>query len=279
MNYAACNALYKAGAKRIILARETPLSEIKRIRAQTPPDLELEAFVHGAMCVSFSGRCLLSSYINNRDANRGECSQPCRWEYHLTEETRPNEFFKVFEDGRGRYILNSKDLCMIEYISQLAEAGLSSLKIEGRAKTAYYTAVITNAYACAIDAYKKDLPLPEWVKREVNCVSHRPYSTGFYFGQAEQYYENSGYIRDCDFIGTVDGYDNGFIEITQRNYFTVNDYIEVIAPQNPPERFVINEMYNSNRARVEIASRATEKLLLRCDRAFPTGAMLRRVNN
>jgi len=282
MNYAAANALYKAGAKRVILARETSLSEIKAIRGNTPPGLELEAFVHGAMCVSFSGRCLLSAYMNDRHANRGECTHPCRWKYslyHLEEETRPGEYFDITETNRGSYILNSKDLCMIEHIGEMAESGLTSLKIEGRAKTAYYTAVITNAYRAAIDAYANNQPLPDWARREVDCVSHRPYCAGFYLGNAaEMNYETSGYIRECDFIATVDKYNcaDGAAEITQRGYFTASDYIEVVQPFCEPERVVISEMFNAAGEPVKVANHAMEKLFIKCGNTFKQGAVLRR---
>lgn len=276
MNYAACSALYKAGAKRVILARETSLADIRTIRGKTPPELELEAFAHGAMCVSFSGRCLLSAYMSGRDANKGFCSQPCRLKYGLTEETRPNELFTIIEEDRGSFILNSKDLCMIDYIGEMAEAGLTSLKIEGRAKTAYYAAVITNAYRAAIDAYANNAPLPEWARREVDCVSHRPYGTGFYFGEARQFRESSGYARDRDFIATVGNRENGVVEITQRGYFTISDYIEVVQPFAEPERVVITEMRNRDGEKVEIANHAAERLFIKCDNVFKEGAMLRR---
>ncbi|MCL2071335.1 MAG: U32 family peptidase [Oscillospiraceae bacterium] len=289
MNYASANMLYKLGAKRIILARETPLSEIKRIRDETPPELEIEAFVHGAMCMGFSGRCLISSYLTGRDANRGQCAQPCRWGYYLTEETRPNEFFKVFEDERGSYILNSKDLCMIEHIAELAQSGVTSFKIEGRAKTAYYSAIITNAYRAAIDAYEQGVPLPDWVKREVNCVSHRPYCTGFYFPEnsekAEdiQSYEHSVYIRDCDFVAVVaDSVLRGdtSIEIIQRNYFTADDCLEIIAPGQPPKRLTVSNMVNSKGETITIANHAVETICIECDGnagAFPKGSFIRKV--
>lgn len=276
MNYAACDALYKAGAKRVILARETSLADIKIIRGNTPSELELEAFAHGAMCVSFSGRCLLSAYMDNRDANKGVCSQPCRRKYSLSEETRPNEFFEISEESRGGFILNSKDLCMIDYVGDMAEAGLTSLKIEGRAKTAYYAAVITNAYRAALDAYANNIPLPEWARREVDCVSHRPYGTGFYFGEARQFCESSGYVRDRDFIATVDNCENGVAQITQRGCFTVRDCIEAVQPFSEPERVVITEMRNANGEKIETANRAVEKLFIRCDNIFKEGAMLRK---
>jgi len=280
MNYATANMLYNLGAKRIILARELSLKEIMHIRENTPPELELEAFVHGAMCMGFSGRCLISNYLTSRDANRGECSQPCRWKYHLTEEMRPDEFYPVIEDDKGSYIFNSKDLCMIEHIPELVEAGITSFKIEGRAKTAYYSAIITNAYRAAIDTFRRGKVCPDWAIHEVNCVSHRPYCTGFYLNEnALQSYEQSGYIRDCDFVGVVDGYKDGVVEITQRNYFTVDDYLEVVSPGKPPEHFVINEMYNSSNELITIANHAVEKLWIKCDVEFSARAMIRRKNN
>ncbi|MCL1831930.1 MAG: U32 family peptidase, partial [Oscillospiraceae bacterium] len=277
MNYCTAELLHALGAKRVILARELSLAEIREIRAKTPPELELEAFVHGAMCMAFSGRCLISSYLANRDANRGQCAQPCRWNYRMLpnktsgvtvqsqqalviEETRPNEYFPIFEEENGTYLFNSKDLCMIEHISELAEAGITSFKIEGRAKTAYYTAVVTNAYRAAIDAFERGEPTPEWALCEVACVSHRPYSTGFYLGAAEQNYEQSGYIRNCDFVGVVEGYSDGFIQLTQRNYFTAEDSLEVIAPATPPQKLFITEMYNEKNERITVANHAVERL-------------------
>ncbi|MCL2633601.1 MAG: U32 family peptidase [Oscillospiraceae bacterium] len=278
MNYAAANMLYKLGARRIVLARETSLTDIKKIRESIPHELELEVFVHGAMCVSYSGRCLLSSYMTNRDANKGICSHPCRWSYHLMEESRPGEFFKIYEDDENTFILNSKDLCMIGYINELSTSGVTALKIEGRAKTAYYTATITNAYRAAITAFRNGEKLPDWVRREVDCVSHRQYSTGFYFGDAEQYHKDSGYIRNCDFIGTVDGYSDNLLEITVRNYFTVDDHIEIVQPGLPPQKLMISEMYNSTGEAVKIANHAMEKMKILCSDVYKTGSMLRRVN-
>ncbi len=189
MNYLTATELYKLGASRVVLARELSIGDIAKLRDKTPPELEIEVFVHGAMCMSFSGRCVISNYLTGRDANRGECAQPCRWGYHLMEEKRPGQFFPVFEDEKGSYILNAKDLCTIDFIDKLAEAGVTSLKIEGRAKSAYYVAVVTNAYRMAVDLYLKDpsgYTLPVWVKEELGRVSHREYSTGFYFGRPEE---------------------------------------------------------------------------------------------
>jgi putative protease len=281
MNYACANMLHKLGASRVILAREMSLKEIAQFRENVPAELEIEAFVHGAMCMGFSGRCLISNYLTARDANRGQCAQPCRWNYNLIESTRPNEPFPIEQDERGSYILNSKDLCMIEHIADLVQSGVTCFKIEGRAKTAYHTAVITNAYRSAIDAHMNNAPIPDWVLREVNCVSHRPYCTGFYYGNEDiQNYESSGYIRDCDFVAVADGYNDRFLEITQRNYFTANDFLEVISPANPPQRLEIEYMENSKGERVEIANHAVEKLRIKCrnNREFPARSMIRRVN-
>ncbi|MCL1823293.1 MAG: U32 family peptidase [Oscillospiraceae bacterium] len=299
MNYAAANAFYKLGAKRVILARETSIAEIAEIRKKTPLELELEAFVHGAMCVSFSGRCLLSKYLVNRDANRGECAQPCRWGYYLMEEKRAGQFYKIEEaEGgvsdapKGTFILNAKDLCMIEHLDKLKEAGISSFKIEGRAKSAYYTAVITNAYRAALNALKSNLPVPEWAKREVLTVSHRAYSTGFYLGdEPEQFYEDSGYVREYDFIGVVNDFCNtesplqGIADITQRNYFTVDDEIEVVEPCKselysllpiPPKKLTVKSLTNEKGERVEIANKATERLFLETDVDLKPFSVLRK---
>ncbi|MDR0196765.1 MAG: U32 family peptidase [Oscillospiraceae bacterium] len=286
-NYAACNAWYKAGARRVILAREMTAREIRELREKTPPDLEIEVFVHGAMCVSFSGRCLLSAYMTGRDANKGMCSHPCRWEYSLAgakaaslrEKTRPDEDFELLEDGRGSYILNSKDLCVIGRVGELADAGVSSLKIEGRAKTAYYVAVITNAYRAALDALERGEGVPEWAMREVFCVSHRPYSTGFYFGEkGAQCHGNGGYIRECDFVGTVDGYADGALEVTQRGCFSEDDVIEAVVPRRAPERIRVKEMYDERGERIRVANRAMSKLRILCGRAYAAGTMIRRLN-
>ena len=239
MNYLTANELYKLGAKRVVLARELSLEDIITIRKNTPPDLEIEAFVHGAMCMSFSGRCMLSQYLVARDANRGECAQPCRWGYYLMEEKREGEYFKVFEDEKGTYILNAKDMCMIEHIDKLCEAGITSFKIEGRAKSAYYVAVVTNAYRTAMDMYLKSpegFVTPQWLVDEVHKVSHRKYCNGFYFGHPNeaQYYETGGYIRTCDIVGVVERSEDGVVYCTQRNKFLNGDTVEVLSPNKKP---------------------------------------------
>lgn len=281
VNYVTANELYNMGAKRVVLARELSLDEIAEIRAKTSPDLDIETFVHGAMCVSFSGRCLLSQYLVNRDANRGECAQPCRWGYHLMEEKRPGEYFPVFEDEHGTYILNSKDMCMIEHIDKLAEAGVMSLKIEGRAKSAYYVAVITNAYRMAVDEYYKnpyDFRLPDWIRDEVYKVSHRKYCSGFFFGVPEesQYYENSGYIREYDVVAVVEYCENGTVYCTQRNRFFAGDTVELLSPKSRPVEMKLDELFDENGERIETANHAMMKFSFPSDTVFPAGTVIRK---
>lgn len=243
--------------------------------------MDIECFVHGAMCVSFSGRCLLSQYLVNRDANRGECAQPCRWGYHLMEEKRPGEYFPIFEDEKGTYILNAKDMCMIEHIDKLAEVGVTSLKIEGRAKSAYYVAVVTNAYRMAVDEYRKDpynFKLPDWIRDEVYKVSHRKYSKGFFFGVPEesQYYENSGYIRNYDVVAVVEKCDNGTVYCTQRNRFFAGDKVELLAPSCKPVELTLDTIYDENGEQIEIANHAMMKFSFKCDVVFPSGTVIRK---
>lgn len=281
VNYVTARELCNMGAKRIVLARELSLDEIAEIRAKTNPDMEIEAFVHGAMCVSFSGRCLLSQYLVNRDANRGECAQPCRWGYHLVEEKRPNEFFPVFEDEKGTYILNAKDMCMIEHIDKLAQAGVDSLKIEGRAKSAYYVTVVTNAYRMAVDEYYRNpdnFALPDWIRDEVYKVSHRKYCNGFFFGTPEnsQYYENSGYIRNYDVVAVVEKCENGTIYCTQRNRFFAGDTVELLAPSRKPVTLTLDTLYDENSEQIQTANHAMMKFSFKSDLTFPTGTVIRK---
>ncbi|QNU65832.1 U32 family peptidase [Ruminiclostridium herbifermentans] len=237
-NYQSANFWYELGAKRIVVARELSLSEIKEINTKTPDDLDIEAFIHGAMCISYSGRCLLSSYMTGRDSNRGDCAQSCRWKYHIMEEKRPGEFYPVYEDDKGTYIFNSKDLCMIEHIPELVEAGIYSFKIEGRMKSSFYVATVVSAYRKAIDAYLADPENykfnPEWLI-ELSKASHREYTKGFYFNKTsgeDQIYHTSSYVRDYDFIGMVLEYDKEtkIAKIEQRNRMIVGDEIEVMSP-------------------------------------------------
>ena len=273
VNYATANQLYNMGAKRVVLARELSLEEISEIRAKCPKDMEIEVFVHGAMCVSFSGRCLLSSYLVNRDANRGECAQPCRWGYHLMEEKREGEFYPVFEDENGTYILNAKDLCMINHIDKLADAGVTSLKIEGRAKSSYYVSVITNAYRMAVDWHLKNpgISLPSWISDEVFKVSHRKYCTGFFFGHPKdcQYYETGGYIRNYDVVAVIDKCENGRVYATQRNRFFSGDEIEIMVPGKQPVTMKLNKIFNENGEPLEVLNHAMMKFSFLSEMDFP----------
>ncbi len=235
-NYAAATEAYRMGAKRVVLARELSLTDIAYIRDHTPPELELEAFVHGAMCMSVSGRCLLSSYMTGRSGNRGECAQPCRWKYHLVEERRPGQYMEIGENEDGSYILNANDLCTAPFIDLLCKAGVDSLKIEGRAKTFYYVASVTSAYRRALDAYladpmREDFTLPDDVIDELNRTSHRHYSPGFYFGKEQALQTPSHtYVREWDFVGTVDEWADGVAHCTQRGKFCLGDTLEVLQP-------------------------------------------------
>ena len=246
-NYQAARAWYELGASRVILARELSLDEIREIRAKAPKELEIEAFVHGAMCVSYSGRCLLSNYMTGRDANRGACSQPCRYKYALVEEKRPGEYFPIGEDKGGAFIMNSRDMCMIDHIPELMEAGLDSLKIEGRAKSAYYAAVVTAAYRHAIDAAAAEQPLdPVW-RAEIDKVSHRPYSTGFYFGQPGQYTGDARYIREWQVVAIVTACDSsGMATLSLRNKFAVGDPLELVGPDVAATPFTAPAMEDEN---------------------------------
>ena len=234
INSATANVLYDMGASRVVLARETPMRDIYEIRANTPKELEIEAFVHGAMCVSFSGRCLLSNYLTGRDANRGACAQPCRWKYHLVEEKRPGEYFDITED-KGTYIMNSRDMCMIDHLDDLMDAGVDCLKIEGRAKSGYYAAIVTGAYRHVLDDIAAGRPIdPVW-RDEVEHVSHRHYSTGFFYGQPGQYYANSRYIRDWQVCAVVTDCDEqGNATLSLRNKFATGDEIELVGPDCRP---------------------------------------------
>lgn len=248
LNYEAANFWAEQGAERIVLARELSLAEIAEIRAKTPKELEIEAFVHGAMCISYSGRCLISQYMTGRDANHGACAQPCRWKYSLVEEKRPGEYFPVEEDDRGTYLYNSKDLCMIDHIPELIQVGIDSFKIEGRNKTAYYAAGITSAYRRAVDAYcaqPDNFVLPADIREEIGKVSHRNYYTGFYFGSEEngQFYEDSQYIRDWEVTGLLaQADDTGHAVFTLKNRFYPGDTLELLQPGHEPYTFQVNEV-------------------------------------
>lgn len=249
-NYVTANYWYKQGVKRLVLARELSLDEIREVRARIPEDMELEAFVHGAMCISYSGRCLLSNYMTGRDANRGACAHPCRYQYSLVEEKRPGEYFPIEEDARGTYIMNSNDLCMIEHIPDLAACGIASAKIEGRMKSIFYVATVIHAYRQAIDAYYADPENykfdPMWLE-ELGKASHREFTTGFYYhkpSEEDQNYESSSYVRDYTFAGIVRDYDpsTGIAIVEQRNKMEVGDQIEVFGPDIPFFTQEITEM-------------------------------------
>ena len=235
-NWAAARAAYNMGAKRVVLAREMTLQDIAILRDKTPPELEIEAFVHGAMCMSVSGRCLLSNYMAGRDANRGQCAQPCRWKYYLVEENRPGQYMPIGENEDGSYILNANDLCTAPFLDLICKAGVDSLKIEGRAKTFYYVASVTAAYRKALDQYLANpasdtFDLPDSVLDELNRTSHRHYSPGFYFGKEKALQTPSHtYVRDWDFIGTVDSWEDGVAHCTQRSKFCLGDSLEILQP-------------------------------------------------
>ena len=242
-NYETARAWYDLGARRVVLARELSLAEIAEIRAKTPPELEIETFCHGAMCVSYSGRCLLSNYMTGRDSNRGACAQPCRYQYALMEEKRPGEYFPVFEDEKGTYILNSRDMCMIDHLDAVMDAGIDCLKIEGRAKSGYYAAIVTGAYRHVLDDVAAGRPVdPAW-RDEVEHVSHRPYSTGFYFGQPGQYTANGRYIRDWQICAVVESCTpEGLATLSLRNKFAAGDTVEVVGPDSKPFSMVVPPM-------------------------------------
>ena len=259
INYEACNMWETLGAERVVLARECSLDEIKTIRNKISKDLELEVFVHGSMCISYSGRCLLSSFMSGRDSNRGACSQSCRWKYSLVEEKRPNQYFPIEEDSHGTYIMNSKDLCMIEYIPELMEAGISSLKIEGRNKSEYYVAIIVNAYRQAIDLYYEDpenYKLPKELYDEMFKVSHRQYYTGFFFNEPKEdglIYNTNDHVREYDVVAIVKEYDENtqMALCKQRNKFVQGDKIELLSPKKFGEEFIADEIYDEEGNKIE----------------------------
>ena len=277
-NYETFLFWYRLVAKRVVTARELSLEEIRQIRAHIPDDLEIETFIHGAMCISYSGRCLLSNYLAGRDANRGACAQPCRWNYHVMESTRPGQYFPVEETDEGTYIFNAKDLCMIEHLPELLDAGVDSLKIEGRNKSAYYVSVITNAYRGALDAAIAGAPAPAWTQQEVVQVSHREYCTGFFFGreQAGQRYESSSYVRNCDVAAVVQRWENGRLYLSQRNRFFAGDALEVLAPGQAPVSITAAQLQDGDGQSIETANHAMMDCSIACATAFPAGSMIRK---
>lgn len=276
-NYQAAAAWYELGASRVILARELSLEEIRTIRDKTPADLEIEAFVHGAMCVSYSGRCLLSNYMTGRDSSRGACAQPCRYQYALVEEKRPGEYFPVFEDEQGTYILNSRDMCMIDHLGDLCGAGLSSLKIEGRAKSAYYAAIVTGAYRHCLDAAAAGESVdPVW-RDEVEHVSHRPYSTGFYYGPPGQYYATSRYVREWQVAAVVTDCDSaGHAVLSLRNKFRAGDTVEIVGPDLRPFSITVPEMRDEAGAPLVEPRTPQMKFYMDLPKAVPPYSLVRR---
>ena len=283
-NYRTANFWYKRGLRRLVTARELTLEEIKELKANIPEDMELESFIHGAMCISYSGRCLLSNFMIERDANRGACAHPCRWKYTLMEEQRPGEYFPIEEDDRGTYILNSKDLCLIEHLPELIEAGISSFKIEGRMKSVFYVATIVSAYRKAIDAYcenPEEYQFKEEWMTELCKVSHREFTTGFYFHKPtnnDQNYRTSAYTRDYSFVGMIKDYDpeTGYAIVEQRNKMVIGDKIEVFGPGADFFEQELKEMYDEEGNAVDSAPHPQQILKIKMDKPVAPFFMIRK---
>ena len=269
-NYGTYLFWYQQGAKRVVSARELSLKEIREIRARIPEDMEIESFMHGAMCISYSGRCLLSNFFTGRDANQGACTHPCRWKYSIVEETRPGEYMPVYENERGTYIFNSKDLCMIEHIPELIDAGIDSFKIEGRMKTALYVATVARTYRKAIDDFKKDPELyrqnMEWYKEEIGKCTYREFTTGFYFGKPgadAQIYDNNTYVKNFTYLGTVENVDErGFAKIEQKNKFSVGEMIEIMKPDGRNLQVEVKGIYDAEGQAQESAPHPKQELYI-----------------
>ena len=282
-NYGIYQFWYRLGAKRVVSARELSLEELKEIRANIPEDMEIESFIHGAMCISYSGRCLLSNFLTGRDANQGACTHPCRWKYSVVEEKRPGEYFPVEEDDRGTYIFNSKDLCMIEHVPELVDAGIDSFKIEGRMKTALYVATVARTYRKAIDdyleseeKYRANLP---YYKEEIGKCTYRQFTTGFYFGKPgpeEQVYDNNEYVKDYIYIGKVESVDEeGRIQFVQRNKFVVGQQIEAMRFDGTNQVLTVRDIRNEKMEAVESAPHPKERLTVDVGCRLPVGTILR----
>ena len=276
-NYVCAQSWFDLGASRVVLAREVSLEEIRTIREKTDPRLELETFGHGAMCVSYSGRCLLSNYMTGRDSNRGACAQPCRYRYALMEEKRPGEYFPIFEDEKGSYILNSRDMCMIDHLKELLDAGVDCIKLEGRAKSAYYAAIVTGAYRhCLNDAFAGREPDAVW-RDEVEHVSHRVYSTGFYFGYPGQYTADSRYIRQWQIAAMVEDCDeNGLARCSLRNKFHAGDALEAVGPELRPFGFTADTMTDAEGAKLDEPRTPRSVFYLQLPVQVPPCTILRR---
>ena len=276
-NYECAKAWFDLGAQRVVLARECSLEEIRTIRRKVDPKLEIETFGHGAMCVSYSGRCLLSNYMTGRDSNRGACAQPCRYQYALMEEKRPGEYFPVYEDEKGTYILNSRDMCMIDHLKDLMDAGVDCIKIEGRAKSAYYAAIVTGAYRHVIDDIMAGRPVDKVWRDEVDHVSHRIYSTGFYYGEPGQYTENSRYIREWQICAKVESCDeNGLALCSLNNKFRAGDALEVVGPDLRPFPIVAGNMADLEGNALEEPRTPQMKFTMQLPKQVPPFSMIRR---
>jgi len=280
-NYRTVEFWHRLGAKRIILARELSLEEIREIRRKVP-DAELEIFVHGAMCISYSGRCLLSNYMAGRDANQGDCAHPCRWRYYLMEEKRPGQYFPIEEDAAGTFVFNSRDLCLLPYLPEIISSGVTSLKIEGRVKSSFYVATVVKAYREAIDAFYEGNfgDTGPWMD-EVGKVSNRAFTTGFLFGKPgpeAHNYETSSYIRRYDFAGLVTGYDeaSGRLIVEQRNNFKAGDTVEILPPKGPFTELTLRELYDEEGNRIDSAPHPQMKVLLAGVPLFPANSIIRR---
>lgn len=284
VNSEAAKMLYDLGAKRIVTARELSMKEITELKRNMPKDMDLECFVHGAMCVSYSGRCLLSNYLTNRYSNKGECSQPCRWQYHIVEKTRPNEYIPIEETKNGTYIMNSKDMCMIDHVPEMIEAGITSFKIEGRAKTEYYTAVVTNAYRSAIDEFiqnpSDDFKISDWIHEEPYKISHRGYCTGFYYGSpmedANIYYDG-GYIREWEVAAVAVKCENGRLTVSQRNRFFEGEMLEIMNKGKAPTQIIVKNLKNAFGESIDSAPNPMAEFSLDCDIDVPEGAFIRKI--
>lgn len=286
-NYASFNFWYQQGVKRVVAARELSFEEISHIKANIPADMDIEAFVHGAMCISYSGRCLLSNYMVGTDANKGACSHPCRWTYNLVEETRPGEYMPVVENERGTYIYNSKDLCMVDHLDDLLKSGIYSLKIEGRMKTPLYVAVVTRTYRKAIDDFLEDpnkyLENIPYYNEEIRKCSHRHFTTGFYYdkpGREEQIYDSNTYIRPYKFVAKVLVYneETQMVTLEQRNKFVLGDTLEVMMPDGENYQWEIKSITNDDGEEQESAPHPQQTIHIPCDRALPVGVIIRKVD-
>lgn len=283
-NYGTYRFWYDLGAKRVVSARELSLKEIKEIRDHIPEDMEIESFIHGAMCISYSGRCLLSNYFTGRDANQGACTHPCRWKYSVVEETRPGEYMPVYENERGTFIFNSKDLCMIEYVPEMIEAGIDSFKIEGRMKTALYVATVARTYRKAIDDYlespEKYRANLEWYKEEIGKCTYREFTTGFYFGKptsVTQIYDNNTYVKNYAYLGTVEAVDGrGVVRIEQKNKFSVGETIEIMKPDGRNVMTEVRGIYTENGESQESAPHPKQILYVDLDEAAEVYDLLRK---